>query len=65
MAGLLTIAVLVSFVGAILWLGSRIRPRGEECQEIRRRGDELWLFPFGRQPTEPVDAERARAGRPF
>ena len=65
MSGLLAIAILVFFFGAILWLGSRIRPRGEGREEIRPRGDELWLFPFGRQPTEPVDAERARAGRPF
>lgn len=67
MTGVLAIAVLVSFFGAILWLGSHIRPRGEgrDHNEVRPRADELWLFPFGRQPTEPVDAERARAGRPF
>lgn len=65
MSGVLAIAVLLAFFGAILRLGSRIHPRGEGRDEAWRRGAELPLFPFGRQPTEPVDAERVRAGRPF
>ena len=65
MTGALVIAALVVLPAALLWLGSRIEPRGVDREEELRRGVELSFLPFGRQPTEPVDAESARVGRPF
>lgn len=65
MRGLIAIAGLLGFFAAVLALGSRIAPRGIGRDESDRRGAELPLFPFGRQPTEPLDADRARDGRYF
>jgi hypothetical protein len=62
MSGPLAIAALVGFLVAVLELGRRIPPRGAA---ETRHGADLPLFPFGRQPTEPIDAERARGGRYF
>lgn len=62
---MIALALLALFAVALVWLGSRIDPRGLGRDEAFRRGAELQLFPFGRQPTEPVDAEQARSGRPF
>jgi hypothetical protein len=61
----LVMAGLVAFVLGVIRLGSRIPPRPIDRDEALRRGAELSFLPFGRQPTEPVDAERARTGRPF
>ena len=58
-------AFLASLLIGLGWLGSRITPRGVGRDEALRRGVELQLFPFGRQPTEPVDQDLARRGRPF
>jgi hypothetical protein len=55
----------VALCAGLLWLGSRIPPRQVSRDEMFRLGAELPLFPFGRQPTEPIDADRIRAGRPF
>lgn len=63
--GLLVISGLVVLLLGLIRLGSRIRPKNLGPDEHFRRGAELPLFPFGKQPTEPVDAERARTGRPF
>ncbi|HZR79794.1 MAG TPA: hypothetical protein VFD92_01770 [Candidatus Binatia bacterium] len=65
MSGPLAIAALLGLFAAVVALGSRIPPRGLGRDEVLRRGAELPLFPFGRQPTEPIDAERARSGRYF
>jgi len=62
---LIAILSLALLAFGLIWLGSRIRPRGLGRDEAFRRGAELQLFPFGRQPTEPVDAERMRSGRFF
>jgi len=56
---------LVVFAIGLIRLGSRIQPLEVDRDEALRRGAELSFLPFGRQPTEPVDAERARSGRPF
>jgi hypothetical protein len=64
MAPLVFIA-LGAFALALIRLGSRIPPRPIDRDEELRRGAELSFLPFGRQPTEPVDAESARVGRPF
>jgi hypothetical protein len=61
----LVILAGLALCAGLAWLGSRIPPRRLSRDEIFRRGAELPLFPFGRQPTEPVDAERIRNGRPF
>ena len=63
--GPIVIAGLIVFAVGLIRLGSRIRPLEVDRDEALRRGAELSFLPFGRQPTEPVDAERARAGRPF
>ncbi len=65
MGGAIAIAALLGFFAAVLCLGSRIAPRGLGRDEALRRGAELPLFPFGRQPTEPLGAEEARAARYF
>jgi len=65
MGGAIAIAALLAFYAAVVLLGSRISPRGLGRDEAHRRGAELPLFPFGRQWTEPLDAERMRAGRYF
>ena len=62
---MIALVLLALLAVALVWLGSRIDPRGLGRDEAFRRGAEMQMFPFGRQPTEPVDAERARAGRPF
>lgn len=66
MIGVLFIATLLGGFLGVLWLGSRIEPRGAGEPS---RGDGVvpdWpLFPFGRQPVEPIDAEQIRVGRPF
>jgi hypothetical protein len=59
------IAGLIAFVVGLVRLGSRIPPRSVDRDEELRRGAERGFLPFGRQPTEPVDAENVRAGRPF
>jgi hypothetical protein len=61
----LSIAGLIAFGAGMLLLGSKIPPREIDRDEALRRGAELSFLPFGRQATEPVDAERARIGRPF
>lgn len=61
----LSIAGLIAFGAGMILLGSKITPREIDRDEALRRGAELSFLPFGRQPTEPVDAERARIGRPF
>lgn len=61
----LVVAGLVLFVAGLIRLGSRIPPRTFDRDEELRRGAELGFLPFGRQPTEPVDADRVRTGRPF
>lgn len=55
----------VVFALGLIRLGSRITPRSVDREEELRRGAELSFLPFGRQPTEPVDAESVRMGRPF
>jgi hypothetical protein len=64
-AGPIVIAGILALPLALLWLARRIPPRKVDRDEQLRRGAELSFLPFGRQPTEPVDAERARRGRPF
>jgi hypothetical protein len=64
MSGPIAIAVLVGFFAGMMALGRRIPPRSRDDTGARRC-DDVWLFPFGRQPTEPIDAERARTGRAF
>jgi hypothetical protein len=64
MAPLVVVGLLV-FVAGLIRLGSRIPPRRFDRDEELRRGAELSFLPFGRQPTEPVDAESVRVGRPF
>ena len=54
-----------ALLGGLAWLGSRIPPRNLGRDEVLWLGAERALFPFGRQPTEPVDAESIRRGRPF
>ncbi|HEY8517176.1 MAG TPA: hypothetical protein VIS07_16835 [Candidatus Binatia bacterium] len=49
----------------LLWLARQIPPRPVDREVELWRGAERSLLPFGRQPTEPVDAESARVGRPF
>ena len=61
----LVIAALVVFALALIRLGSRIRPLEVDRDEALRRGAERSFLPFGRQPTEPVDADDVRTGRPF
>lgn len=61
----LVFAGLIAFAVGLIRLGSRIPPRQLDRDEELRRGAELSFLPFGRQPTEPVDAESARVGRPF
>jgi hypothetical protein len=61
----LVIAALVVLALGLIRLGSRIRPLEVDRDEALRRGAELSFLPFGRQPTEPVDADDVRAGRPF
>ncbi|MBM4243981.1 MAG: hypothetical protein FJ148_09220 [Deltaproteobacteria bacterium] len=63
--GPLIVAGLVAFAIGLIRLGSRIPPRAFDRDHELRRGAELSFLPFGRQPTEPVDAESARVGRPF
>jgi hypothetical protein len=63
--GPLVIAGIVALPVLLVWLGSRIPPRRIDPDDELRRGAELSFLPFGRQPTEPVDAQRAREGRPF
>jgi hypothetical protein len=71
-SGPIAIAVLVGLCAGLMELGRRIPPHRREDDAGDRTGergearcDELWLFPFGRQPTEPVDAERARTARRY
>jgi hypothetical protein len=61
----LVVTGLIVFTVGLIRLGSRITPRSFDRDEELRRGAELGFLPFGRQPTEPVDAESARVGRPF
>jgi hypothetical protein len=61
----IVIAGLVAFTVGLIRLGSRIRPLGVDRDEALRRGAERSFLPFGRQPTEPVDADDVRTGRPF
>jgi hypothetical protein len=61
----LVFTVLGAFALALIRLGSRIPPRSIDRDDEMRRGAERSFLPFGRQPTEPVDADRARTGRPF
>ncbi|MEW6269553.1 MAG: hypothetical protein AB1689_09690 [Thermodesulfobacteriota bacterium] len=63
--GPLVIAGIVALPLALVWLARRIPPREVDREAELRRGAELSFLPFGRQPTEPIDAERARVGRPF
>jgi hypothetical protein len=63
--GPLVIAGLIAFAIGMIRLGRSIPPRPVDRDEALRRGAELSFLPFGRQPTEPVDADRARVGRPF
>jgi hypothetical protein len=63
--GPLVIAGIVALPILLVWLGSRIPPRSIDRDDELRRGAERAFLPFGRQPTEPVDAERIREGRPF
>ena len=63
--GPLVIAGLIAFAIGLIRLGRSIPPRSVDRDEALRRGAELSFLPFGRQPTEPVDAEQARVGRPF
>ena len=63
--GPLVVAGLVAFAVGLIRLGSRIQPRSFDRDEGLRRGAEFGFLPFGRQPTEPVDAENVRVGRPF
>lgn len=65
MLGPLLLAGIVALPLALYWLGRRIPPRNIDRDEALRRGAELSFLPFGRQPTEPVDAPRVREGRPF
>ena len=65
MAPLVFVTALGAFAFALIRLASRIPPRSIDRDEELRRGAELSFLPFGRQPTEPVDAESARVGRPF
>lgn len=63
--GPVVVAGLIAFAIGLIRLGSRIPPRAVDRDEELRRGAELSFLPFGRQPTEPVDAQRVRVGRPF
>jgi hypothetical protein len=63
--GPIVIAGLALFTLGMIRLGSRIPPREVDRDEALQRGAELSFLPFGRQPTEPVDADKVRAGRPF
>lgn len=63
--GPIVIAGLIVFAIGMYRLGRSIPPRSVDRDEALRRGAELSFLPFGRQPTEPVDAEQARVGRPF
>jgi len=65
LAGPLVIAGLIAFAIALARLGRSIPPRAVDRDEALQRGAERSFLPFGRQTTEPVDAERARIGRPF
>lgn len=65
LAAPLVLAGLIAFAIALARLGKSIPPRTIDRDEALRRGAERSFLPFGRQPTEPVDAERARVGRPF
>ncbi len=63
--GPLVILGLIAFAAGLIRLGRSIPPRAVDRDEALQRGAEFSFLPFGRQPTEPVDAERARVGRPF
>ncbi len=65
MLGPLVLVGLVALPIGLAWLARRIPPREIDRDEALRRGAELSFLPFGRQPTEPVDAPKIREGRPF